>query len=448
MYELKGFFSFLSLVNNNRDVVATFGELSSHSLTYAKDKTYHSDTQAKDATFVSFHSVKDDATVKPDGVIASNVTRFGQYLLERANAGSIVGDRIAFNQMVTAEYAGVFSEFEFGNLKYDGSRWLPEWVSFTTLMSDDDCRVTVWLSDASFRTQYDEYFIEVIPPIVPLDDFFKPAVQVQLILNRYDMVQKLNEVQSARGDYPYTYLKAMRYHYIDPQDPTWELPTDWLVVIYGEAGNNPDTIKRELVEYVLANSTHTEAEWREIIPELFVTTEFIFVPQWNTYAIPNRELEAGIYSPTIPARGITQPHSSIVAESFIKGRDYWVNEWVAENLETTQVIYKSLAMYVIGNPENVDGIHHFSQKFEDYILVTNESIDFNRMQPETQEFVVLLNAMVRAAEVITPQGGVPVGMIKQTRDGVLYVAGIYMGVTYMVTSKYSLENAVDQDGNT
>ena len=440
MRTLKGFFSFLSLVDNARDRVAAFGELSSHSHTYAKDKTFHTDTQAPDSTFVSFHSVTDEAPVKPDSIVVSHVVRFGQYVLDRANAGSTVGDRVAFNQMVTAEYAGVITEFEFGRLLFDGARWMPEWVGFTTDVSEMPCAVKVWLSDDAFRTQFEHFMIDVIPPIEPLDDFFNPPNQVQKTLDRYDLVAKLNQAQAARGDYPYTYLKAMRYHYVDPADRAWEIPTEWLVIIYGEAGNNPDTIKRELVKYILANSTRSEEDWKEILPELFVTTEFIFIPQWATYAVPNRELQAGIYSPTIKAPSLVTLHASQVAHRLISGRDY-TPEWINQNLESSQILYKSLATYVIGNPENVDGICHFSEKFGDYMLVTNDSTDFNRMSPYTQEFVVLLSELVKAAESVTPQSSVVTGLVKQTRDGVLYVTGRYDGVTYMVASKYSVEQS-------
>jgi len=73
--------------------------------------------------------------------------------------------------------------------------------------------------------------------------------------------------------------------------------------------------------------------------------------------------------------------------------------------------------------------------------VTNDSTDFNRMSPYTQEFVVLLSELVKAAEGVTPQSSVATGLVKQTRDGVLYVTGRYDGVTYMVASKYSVEQS-------
>jgi hypothetical protein len=310
---------------------------------------------------------------------------------------------------------------------------MPEWVSFKDTQLGEENYISIWLSDRAFRYQYDEYEIEVIPPFVPLNDFFNDPVQVQRRLNEFDLIEKLTEVQVARGEYPYTYLKALRFDYIDPNDTGWEIPTEWLLVVYGGEGNNIDLMEQAIIDYILANSDHTEQEWSEILPELFITTEFIITPFWDHYGIPNRELQAGIYSPTVKPKDIVT-----LLKKTTKGTQY-NDTWIENEYEVSNLIYKSLAFGVVGNPQNQDGITSFYQKFTDYLIVTNDSSDYNRMEPRTQEFFTLLSEAIKIAEDLKPTSERPVEMNQISRNGVAYVIFSYENSNYLIAGKPTVE---------
>lgn len=433
MYQLKGFFNFSSLIDNGLDQVAPFGEISSDSLTFAKDKTYHTNGAAPQTTLISFESQQDGVHAPVPVPLAETVLMVGQYLLDRGVSGTIVSDPNLFHTNLQAEFSTLISDVTSGEInEVDGIR-MPEWVRFSVVGHTDDNVITVWLSDESFQNQYTGYSIEVVPPIVPLDDFFNDPIAVKILLDDYDLVEKINEVQQNRGEYPYTQLLARRYNYVNPFDETFQVPSNWMVIVYGQAGINPDIIRNTLIDYILNNSTHTREEWTNILPDLFLTTEFILTPFWTTYSVPNRELQAGLYSPTVRPQ-----HALNVMQQTTRGPKY-TPEWITENYEVSNLLYKSLAFGVVGNPQNRDGITSFQEKFADYMIVTNDSSDFNRMSLRTQEFYVLLGEMIRVAEKLTDVSDIPVGMSRLTRDGVHYVAALYENVTYLMVGKPYLE---------
>lgn len=433
MYTLKGFFQYAPLVDNTADQIALFGELSSDGFTFAKDKQHYTDDDSAHTALVAFHSVKDNGVITMPVPLVPRVLQLGQYLYERAIAGSITDNPQVLMQAVLAEFAGIVTNFSMGQLLTNGAIYMPEWIKYKDGQLGEDNEITVWLSDDSFRRQYPEYDIEVIVPFANLDDFFLDPLQVQTRLLAYDYVAKLNQAQQIRGDYPYTYLQAAKYNYQNPADHTFKVPSYWIVLIYGQAGNNPDIIKRALIDYVLAHSTHTQDEWAAILPDLFITTEFIITPFWNQYSVPNLQLQAGIYSPILDPRVLLP-----ILQTTTKGPMY-TSQVIAASYELSAMIYKSLGFGIVGNPDNREGLNLFSEIFDDYILVTNDSPDFNRLKVYTQEWMVVFSQMVTLAEHFTDTSSVPLGFARVKRDGVLYVAAVYDNITFLVVAKSSLE---------
>lgn len=435
MYTLKGFFNYAPFVNNNPDTVAMFGELSANSNTYGKDKSYFTDVSTPFSTLTAFHS-KSDGTVTPvDSLLAVRILQLGYYLVQRAISGNITDDATALIQSVLAEYAGVVDTFAVGEMLTNGSLYLPEWirVKFNSSVITEDNAITIWFADDSFQRQYDEYIIEVVVPLIPLDQFFLDPLQVQSLLNQYDLVDKLEEVQALRGDYPYTILSPQRYDYRDPNNIAFQLPTHWLVLIYGQAGNNPDAIKNALIDYILANSVHSRSDWTQILPDLFITTEFVFTPFWNSYAIPNRTLQAGIYSP------ILKPVDIVAWLLQTTKGPMYTEAWIEANYQVSANLYRSIAFAVIGNPDNRDGLTELTDVFPDYILVTNDSSDFNRVEPYTQEWMVKFSQLILIAETMTANTSVPVGYARIIRDNVVYASVSYDNITFMVVAKPQFE---------
>lgn len=431
MYELKGFYEIASYISNAEDQVAMFGEISDDSLTYAKDKTIHTGSSAPNVGLISFHSVRDENVVPVTGNYLDQTLNLGQYLYQQAQAGVINSNPNTLRQMVMAEFSTVLESFASGQMLNNGSVWLPEYVEFKLLGAEAN-RIIIWLCDDSFKAQYDGYVIEVIQPLYPVDDFFKDPLVVKQLLANYNFVEKLEVAQSRRAQYPYTYMRAFEFDYVNPANQTQRWKGTWLVLIYGEAGNNPDIIKDEIVKDILSQSTRPREDWETILPDLFMTTEFIFTPLWHRYSVPDAQFQAGLHSPVFDANTDLP-----LIKRTARGPAY-SDIFVASNYQSAVNQYKSLAFGVIGNPQNRDGIIKITQKYPQYLVTDTGSGDANRVDPETLEWMLLLSTLIKAAETMTLYTSVPRGVSRMKRDGIVYATAFFKNVNYLVVSKASV----------
>jgi hypothetical protein len=440
MYTLHGFFQFAPLIDNTRDQVNPFGELSSDSLTYTKDKSYISNGDYPQTLLVGFHSVKDNLPTQIPSGIGVRALQLGQWLFERAIAGQVTTDPNVLRATLQSEFGGFSADIRLGRILSSGNVRLPEWIEYRDTVTEDhvDNFIKVWFADQSFQAQYPNYIIEVIPPFTPIDDMFLPAAQVRTKVNQMTLSERFEKVQTIRGDYPQTLTLVLNFNYIDPVDDTNEINTPWTVVIYGEAGNNPDLIKAAIVEWILENSDRPKEDWEGIIPDLLLSTEFLIIPNWTQYSVPNLELEAGMYSPIINPQKTQQ-----LLLKLVKGQNY-TPEWIAQEVEYTTLIYRSLAVSVLGNPNNRTGITSFYKQFPDYMTVTNDGADFNRMSVRTQEFSIALAELIYEAEIMTPSSEVPIGMSRITRDGIVYLASYFEDILYLTATRFSVTAAATE----
>lgn len=435
MYELKGFYEIPSYINNLEDQTAMFGEISDDSLTYAKDKTVLTGSSTPNVALISFHSVRDENVVAVEGAYSDQIMKLGQYLYDQAQLGVINSNPATLRQLVMAEFSTTIETFSCGVIRNNGKVWLPEYVEVKLLNTSETNRCVIWLADESFRAQYDGYIIEIVQPLIPVDDFFKDPLIVKQMLAEYSIVDKLEEAQATRAQYPYTYLKAMDFDYVNPSNTTQNYKATWLVIVYGEAGNNADLIKDAIVKDILSKSSRPREDWEVILPDLFLTTEFIFTPMWTRFSIPNAQFQGGIHSPIFdPATDLS------ILRKTVKGPGY-SDTFVNNNYQVSVNQYKSLSFAVVGNPQNRAGMIKFSQQFPQYVVAETGTGDSNRIDPDTLEWMMLFSRLIKAAETMTQYTSVPRGVSRMTRDGVVYAAAFFKNVNYMVTSSYSVVEA-------
>lgn len=435
MYELKGFYEIAAFINNATDQTALLGEISDNSLTYAKDKSILTGSSTPNVGLISFHSVRDETVVQVEGNYLEQTLKLGQYLYDQAIDGVITNNPTALRQMVMAEFNGILDSFSSGVMKNNGQVWMPEWIEFK-LVGAEDNRIIIWLADDSFAAQYDGYIIKVIQPILPVDDFFKDPLIVKGLLDSYSIVEKLEEAQAERAQYPYTHLRAFEFDYVNPVNNAQRWPAKWIVLIYGEAGNNPDLIKDAIVKDILDQSERPREDWEVILPDLFLTTEFIFTPLWTKYSIPNADFRTGIYSP------IYDPNTDLKFILRTARGPAYTETYVRSNYQTGVNIYKSLGFGVIGNPQNRNGIRKFTQQYPEYLVTEVGSGDANRVDPETLEWMMLFSKLIKAAETMTQYTSVPQGVSRMNRDGIVYASAFFKNVNYLVAAKASVEAIV------
>ena len=435
-FSLKAFIVNAVYINNNQGQTAPFGELSPYSLTFSQDVGVYTTTGVTNLSLVTFTSQNSgvDATV-PSG-LATNVLNIANwiYALTNAQSGQIYADQL-LSQLLLA-FGNIANTFACGNIIQStlttGTYWIPEWVSWIDISTG--AVVKIWFVDASFQAQYDDFTIVVVPPITPLNNFFLGASKVQGYINAVSYPQQMANVQAASNGFPYSIVEAETFSYIDPTNSANTIPTQWTVLIYGPMGNNVDSISDAIVNYCLANSSYDTTQWATILPDIFLRTEYIFVPFWDQYAIPNQSTQDGIYSPQV---NLVRAQNLVVEV---------VPSYPSSHIDTYLNImsypYRSLQMGVIGSPNNKDGWYQLIQVFPDIISVPSTSVDFARMAASTQQFLINLGTMLIAAETMTPTSSVPSGYTSLTRDGKLYIVMNYDNIHYLVLAKENLTTVI------
>lgn len=426
MYVFKGFALHELLQNNAVGIINPIGELSTHSLTYSREKGMYVSAAAPNISLVSFQSTQDGAQVPVDFLVANKILDICNWVYTKtlSTGGPLFGDELLAQLLVAFQTTA--TDFKCGAIVNDGARYAPEWVSWK-LTGYGDNFVRVWFSDPSFRAQYDEFSMTVIPPIDNLDDFFLFGTVVEDLLKSRSYSQSMEMIQAAKMTVPETIVRAETYDYHDPLVPSHLVPTNWSLLIYGQAGNNIDSIKDALVEYILTHSTHTRDEWIKILPDLFKRTEFTIVPLWDQFAIPNRILEAGIYSPIANV-----PRSIAIITRIASG---YPGSHINANMSIMGNPYKSLAVIAVGGPENRDDKFKLGDVFPDYISVSSTSHDFNRMSAMTKAWVEILDRLIITAESMTEFTDIPKDMTRLKRNGTLYAVRTYLNVQYLVAAK-------------
>lgn len=288
-------------------------------------------------------------------------------------------------------------------------------------------QIKIWFADDALRLEYDEYEIVVVTPLTPVDDFFKTSTNVQTQINARTAAQAMDLIQTAKDGKPETIIRTMTYNYAHPDNPTLIVPTNWTVLIYGPGGDNPDSIKDALIDHVLSNSTHTQAEWAVILPDLFKRTEFIVLPRWDKYSVPNKTTQAGLYSSVV---NLKETLDFMVAKV-----PFYAEAHVRNYATVMGHPYRYLTLAVIGSADNRNNLFRIDDVFADYIDVGTTSIDFNRMAQVTQDFCYALEEMLIYAESMTTNSAVPSSMRKLTRNNYLYVVRTIDNVQYLVAAK-------------
>ncbi len=454
-YSVKGFVSFGATTNNAVDQIAALGELSVRSETYAKDRQIFggaagsSPDTSVTVTIFSSRNVSNGSHENVPNPYANTLVEIGRWAYRQAVAGTFTDDPDIFRQQMLAEFADNVTDVTVGPMVQQGTMWLPSYVIFYLTKDSynyawppgtvfDRPRFKLWFSDAAFRSQYDEFQLEFIAPIDTLDDFFLLPSQVRARVESRTLPQLMEKIQAKAGDDPYTILKTITFNYHDPADPNSIYPTNWTFLIYGAAGDNIDAIKSQLAAWILANSTHTREDWVVIFPDIFTSTEFIITPFWTHYAVPNKTLDPGVYSPTVNVNRALE-----IVRTTSTGTNY-TDQHIDDNVAIVGCLYKSIALGIVGGPENIDKVYRFEKKWKDYMAVTTNSPDFSRMQPKTQQFVNMLYGLLKVAEEMTEFSDIPQGMTRLKRTNpqgkqILYVVSSIDNVQYLVVAKNTLE---------
>lgn len=437
MYNLKGFIEITAFANNIPNNLSALGELSNMSLSYAIEKGYYSKADAPNVELVAFTSKLDEDNVETPAKYHAHVLEIAQWVFNKSVAGSLNDDPEHFRTLFLAEYQDQIGDAEIGLMVTAKNNWMPSYIKWNLDDGGEDNELRVWFADEAFKAQYDDFEIVVIPPIEPVDTFMKTVEYVKPALDLFNLPDHDVKVAQLAAENPYSNRVTREYPWYDREDPDTSLLTNWTVIIYGIAGNNPLVIKEAIAEYILANSVYGREDWVPVFPDIFTSTEFVLVPMWHRRSVPDETVRGQLYSPIVP-----YDEAGVLAEKYIK---YPKAGHVKKYLDISTVHYKSLAFVVSGGIENRDDKYKLEDYFPDYALIASRSADFNRLNKYTTDWIIMLQGAIIAAEEMDEYSYLDVMYARVERDGLTYVGFSYDNVLYMVLSRLSMEEAVAQE---
>lgn len=434
MYYTKSFCNVSAFASNAPGTNSVIGELTPFAKTFTKElgQYHHSTLDGYD--LYNFSSLQDNVAIQMRATAVNQAIALVDKAVTttQARTGELFADEIQALLITFGATINVDS-VTIGAMVTDGRYWVPSWISWHDKLDSNTNTHKVWLGIDAFTRQYSDYEIVVVPPFDNVDDFFLPGSMVESKLKAITPSQMMERSEKAKGKFPETYRRTEVYSYYDPLNSARIVDTYWTVLIYGPMGNNPDLIQDAIAAYILARSTRPRTEWVKVLPDIFKRTEFVFVPMFDRYAAGQRVMSHGVYSPLFTAAELT---------NYLKN---WVPGYAAAHITNYgQAIgfpYRSVVAGVIGNIENKDSKFKLSDMFPDYMNVGTDDTDFNRMSVDTQEWVLMINELLIAAENWNDASDLPANVSLVVRSGKKFLARSHNRVLMLMLCKANMPTA-------
>lgn len=427
MLSIKGFITISQYVNNEPGETSLLGELSTWSMTYTKERGEYTTQSIPGYKLHTFKSINESLVKQsvPQNQV-DQILQIIQACVAYATSHIRPYDPIDFRNQVLGSFYGRITDLVLGTFIDNGSLALPEYIEYISTEYDDNV-IKVWLADQSFQDQYDEYEIEVIPPLEPLDAFFGFYNDAVNQVSNRTLSDLTLDIQAIKDIHPETYLKLLEFNYYNSNNLNQVTKTNWAILIYGKAGDQIDVMKDALVDYILHNSTYARQDWAVIFPDIFKRTEFIILPRWDLMSIPNLTIQSGLY------KSMLNPVECV--QFALDNINFYPDIWIEDNINIMPVDYKAIMLEVINGNDNVFTNAHLDEIFPDYIPVSSLHLDFDRMTIKTREWVLLLEQLLITAETATLYSTIPGQLRRVVRDGILFISVLYENVNYMVAAK-------------
>ena len=444
MIVIKGFVENAKYLSNNYRTIAPFGEFGVNSKTYSKNLYMYQNTLDTNLTFTSCSVVNDSTGVIESSIntlVLKQIDVISNFIYQQATTKQTTRDEVILFKTIMDNFGHIIRFVKIGNIINNVYIFIPESLEWETVINNKTYLIRIWFTNNSFSEQYDDYEITVIPPIEHLDDFFLPEALLKKKLEAGNDVIQMEKVQVARDLFPETMLKAEMYDFHSKITQEVMFSTTWHILIYGIAGNDIDKIKEAICDYILSNSTHTRDEWVKILPELFKHNEFVIIPRWDLYAIPDRVVTAGVHSSLLS----TYDSNVLITDWLQNAKPVkYAPLYLSRNLQTFTHPYKNLGILAIGNPENKQNIFKLSDLVPDYISVSSTSIDFNRMSNDTMNVSKVISELIILAETTRRYTSLPNKVSRVIRDTKMYLVKKVNGFNILVACKNNFVTFTDE----
>lgn len=436
MKNIFGFYRFPQESNNNPNMVATFGELNTFTLTYTLDDfTFHYSEYPKVDLVTLRVADPSGNTITPPEAVAKKITAVGDWIYDQYNRGTIP-DNTLHDQFYT-NLRVEFSDFDWVSMgeivqSKETNRSMPTHVEFVLTDNDEEYQVKVWLANDALQKEYEPFIIHIIPPIENIDNFDTNASMVASLLHQQTTKVLLNKYNAIRADNPDTRFDTYELTWHDPEEQTTTLNTQWAYVAYGQNATNIDNIKNAIRDYIAANSK--TKNWLKIFPSLYDENDFTILPLWDRIAVPETNLDQNLYASISALKDVTDLAKKLTPSSY--GSTANIESHIQNHLEVFATYYRGMLVLSLGNPANLKQTHRLSKLYPEYSSVAPSS-DFERMDEVTREFAEKLNIGLEHARVFKKNDTPSAGFYRVIRNNKVYLAFLMNNFQYLIITRES-----------
>lgn len=432
MKSLDGFVKISSLLDNTLGIVSPIGELSTKSMTFSQDVQEYENTLYMGQYELNVFSSLDlltTAYVIPNAAVMNTVIEVVNGFMSFSSLNLKPLSPAAIVAYINGILGAKVSNLIIGNLvtSSNGLTQLPEWFSFTSL-EDNLTTAKIWLADSSFQNQYNKYKIIPTLPLLNIDDFFNLTyVQLKNSISSINISNLVTSTIASQNNKPASTIKLNYFNFVPSVTTNAPISVPFFTSIYSNYGDTIELIKAEICNSILAASLRPRSDWVTIFPDLFKQTEFVLFPRWDLIAIPNLSVQAGLYSPVASlSESITFVTTHLPSYTPV---------WINNNLQVIPTVYKSLNIPIIGSIDNINNNFKITNVFPDYMAIPTNSLDFNRMTLDTQNWSILLERLLIVAENTVNNGNIPADMRSVVRGTNTFISAVYNNIEYLVFAK-------------
>ncbi len=396
------------LVDNNTNVVSTYGELSAKTRTYSKDIKVHGLGSVIMNVFSSVSDTSDNTV--PPGLIGKI---FQIHSAVTAITGSPTPSSVVSFMETNGVTAASISE---PVVYYNGTKLGYSKLSF----SYDGDQVTLWHKDSAMRADYPYTEHEVILPVDTLIDLEAPETDIREATAAASLTEIHNKAMTAAGDIPFTsiHTDAIGIYETGVTTPsTNPIPVNFTVISRGPKGDLYSERRAAIKAYIIEHAGTSLTTWQEIIGrDLFGSKEMMILPFWNEVQSqqgPDPVAYAGFSN--VSGR-LADIHSII---------DTYSPDHIDQYAVFMPFQYRYITLAFIPNTNNSTDNLDISAMFPDYTMAPNEpdNVSFTRMSLETRRFINFIHEMLIKAEGYDSTKVFTHSFVENTENGLDLVSG-------------------------
>lgn len=434
---IQGFYVIPALHSNVFGTTAKFGELSEKSKTFSRDPRTYTRPNA-DAYFQSFRVVDANgqrrtiSTGVADRIVELGEWIYAQYELQQVPSqaqATLFANSIVAEHGVTNVSLGTISS---GNT---AAKRMPAWVKFNMTEGGEDFEVKVWLQNDNFFNEYEYSELFVIPPTPTLADLRLDLPGLINVLTSEDSrVSYVTQEDQITAQFPKTSTVSFPLNWHQLSDDQVTRVTTWMVICYGNAGNDTDAVKEAIRSYISANSP--ESDWDVIYPELYSDAEFSIVPFWNNIAAPATGGLDVLFTPTATLTQQLNLANTKMPASYVPNTTIG-QTFLKDNARLVPTKYRQVATLVMGSPANANDVYDITDLYPDITCIPSTVADYSRMSTETRAFIEKLEEALDIAYDYTITTTLPSGFTRSVRNNRYYITFSLEGYQYLVMTKLS-----------